>query len=132
MTGRRRRAMHLMALCVVLVTELGCASTHSRTRMRDPARSTTPILLHIQSRHWRAVDVFLLLGSARSKIGRVEALASATLPLAAHHAGGSLQLALRPMGSARVFATRRVIIGERKQIDLTVCSWLAESFLASR
>jgi hypothetical protein len=121
-------ALILPATCATLI---GCAG-QATYRWRDeytPTQSTTAI--RVENRNWRAVDVFVLLGGARSRIGRVEALSSAELPLPPNFAIGVLRVAIRPMGSPHYFATESVTAYAGTKLQLVVASRPEQSVLSN-
>jgi hypothetical protein len=95
-----------------------CASRANRASTR---LDSAPVSLTVTNQNWLDVDVFVIRGTTRYRLGAVGGNSSATLSiptsLIVH---GQLQLMADPIGSDDVYVTEMITVAPDETVQLTV------------
>ncbi len=118
--------------CVVLAAAtLLAASTSCAKRGVSSGPATQPIALDVTNENWLDVDVFVVRGTSRYRLGTVGGNGSATLSIPASVVvHGEFQLMADPIGSKDVYVTDRIAVGPDQMVQLTVAPRMRMSSFA--
>ena len=105
-----------------------CASGASRI---SSSPGLQPISLTVTNQNWLDVDVFVLNGDSRFRIGQVTGNGSATLKIPPSFVvNGQVQLMADPIGSNDVFITDQISVAPDEKVELTVAPRMRMSSFA--
>ena len=97
-----------------------CASCANRVA---PGLAAQPISLEVTNENYLDVDVFVVRGTSRYRVGTVGGNGSATLSIPGNViVHGELQLLADPIGSSEVYVTDRISVAPDQVVQLTVAS----------
>jgi hypothetical protein len=86
------------------------------------------MIVTVKNSNWMDVDVFAVRGTARSRVGSVTGLSTATFRVPVDYApDGSLQLLVDPIGSDATYLTEKIAVNPGQRVELTVTSVLRMS-----
>lgn len=106
-----------------------CASGGNRGASAGVAAQ--PIPLDVTNENYLDVDIFVVRGNSRQRLGTVGGNASATLSIPANLiAHGELQLLADPIGSKDVYVTDRIAVGPDQMVELTIAPRMRMSSFA--
>ena len=106
-----------------------CASGGNRGASAGVAAQ--PIPLEVTNENYLDVDVFVVRGTSRHRLGTVGGNASATLTIPANLiVHGEFQLMADPIGSKDVYLTDRISVGPDQIVELTVAPRMRMSSFA--
>jgi hypothetical protein len=118
---------HLAALGAATLL-VACASGASRVSSNPEQR---PISLTVTNQNWLDVDVFVVNGTSRYRIGEVGGNGSATLSIPVSLlVNGQVQLLADPVGSNDIFVTDLFTVAPDEQVQLTVAPRMRMSSFA--
>ncbi|HEX5077376.1 MAG TPA: hypothetical protein VFW03_29455 [Gemmatimonadaceae bacterium] len=105
-----------------------CASGASRI---SSSPGLQPISLTVTNQNWLDVDVFVLHGGSRYRLGQVGGSGSATLSIPSGFiTNGQVQLMADPIGSNDVFITDQISVAPDEKVELTVAPRMRMSSFA--
>jgi len=93
--------------------------------------ATQPIPLDVTNENWLDVDVFVVRGTTRYRLGTVSGNSSATLSIPASVVvHGEFQLMADPIGSKDIYVTDRITAGPDQTVQLTLAPRMRMSSFA--
>ena len=105
-----------------------CASGRNRVSS-NPALQ--PISLSVTNQNWLDVDVFVLNGNTRYRIGQVGGNGSATLSIPSSLVvNGHVQLLADPIGSNDIYTSDMIAVAPDEKVQLTVAPRMRMSSFA--
>jgi hypothetical protein len=122
--------VHRFLAVAALVMLAACAPAAEHARSGQPVdRGTT---LMVQNDNWSDVIVYLMRGSARTRIGHVSAMGKAEFKLPAAYVVGVSDVTLQaaPIGSNESYISPPIMVFPGAQVALTVGSALRLSTYA--
>jgi len=119
---------HLAAMLGAATLLAACASGASRVSSSPELR---PISLSVTNQNWLVVDVFVVNGTSRFRLGEVGGNGSATLSIPVSLlVNGQVQLLADPVGSNDIFVTDLFTVAPDEQVQLTVAPRMRMSSFA--
>jgi len=123
-----RNIRHHLAALGAATLLAACASGASRVSSNPELR---PISLIVTNQNWLDVDVFVVSGTSRYRIGEVGGNGSATLSIPASLlVNGQVQLMADPVGSNDIFTTEMFPVASDEKVQLTVAPRMRMSSFA--
>ncbi len=123
-----RNIRHHLAALGAATLLAACASGASRVSSNPELR---PISLIVTNQNWLDVDVFVVSGTSRYRIGEVGGNGSATLSIPAGLlVNGQVQLMADPVGSNDIFTTEMFPVASDEKVQLTVAPRMRMSSFA--
>ena len=121
---------HKFFSVAALVILGACAPAAEQTRRSDAVRSGT--MLMVQNDNWSDVTIYLMRGSARTRLGSVSAMGRAEFRLPAAYVVGASDVTLQasPVGSNESYISPPILVFPGAQLALTVSSALRLSNFA--
>ena len=124
-----RNIRHPLAVLVAATVLAACASGGASRTSSNPALQ--PISLTVTNQNWLDVDVFVMHGGSRYRIGEVGGNGSATLSIPSGFVmNGQVQLLADPIGSNETYLTEMISVAPDENVQLTVAPRLRMSSFA--
>ena len=124
-----RNIQHHCAVLGAATLLAACAS--GANRGVSSGLEAQPISLSVTNQNWLDVDLFVLRGTSRYRIGAVGGNASATLSIPSNLiARGEVQLMADPVGSDDRYTTGIISVAPDQKVQLTVASRMRMSSYA--
>lgn len=118
---------HWAVLCAATLVA-ACASGGNRVSSNP---SLQPISLTVTNQNWLDVDVFVLSGDSRFRIGAVSGNGSAKLSIPPSFiVNGQVQLMADPIGSNDIYTTDLISVAPDEKVQLTVAPRMRMSSFA--
>jgi hypothetical protein len=112
-----RNLRHHCAVLGAAALLAACASAHRGASGAEPKA----IALIVTNQNWLDVDVFLIRGTSRHRLGAVGGNSSATLSIPAGlFVYGDAQLMADPIGSDDIYVTERISVAPDATVELTI------------
>jgi hypothetical protein len=113
-----RNMRHHYAVLGAALLLWACASGAKRA---STGLDSTPVSLTVTNQNWLDVDIFVLRGSTRYRLGAVGGNSSATLSIPTSlTARGEIQLLADPVGSNDVYVSGAISISPDQTVELTL------------
>ncbi len=113
-----RNMRHHYAVLGAALLLWACASGAKRA---STGLDSTPVSLTVTNQNWLDVDIFVLRGTTRYRLGAVGGNSSATLSIPVSLiARGELQLLADPIGSNDVYVSGVISVSPNQTVELTV------------
>ena len=116
---------------VLVAAALLAACASCAHRGVSGASAMQPISLEVTNENWLDVDVFVVRGTSRYRLGTVGGNGSATLSIPASVVvHGEFQLMADPIGSKDVYVTDRIAVAQDQMVQLTLAPRMRMSSFA--
>ena len=111
------REIIIAGLAGLMIDSAACATHRAATAAPPPE----PVEVTVNNSNYLDVDVFVVRGTSRSRIGSVTGLSSATFHVPPHFVpDGHLQLLVDPIGTDATYLTDKIAVSEGQHVELTV------------
>jgi hypothetical protein len=119
------------ARLIAIAGALACANNRASTELALDGSEAPPVLT-VQNDNFLDVNVYLVRGSSRFRIGTVSSAASKTFRLPKEGIAGAMPLRIMadPIGENRQYFTDPVVVGPGQRLELKVGSPLSISSFA--
>ena len=116
-----------MALAALAFDVAACATTHGSSTVPQPEKTA----LTVRNNNWLDVDVFVVRGTSRSRVGSVTGMSTGTFRVPSDFSpDGVLQLMVDPVGSNGSYVTDKIAVNSGQRVELVVASVLRMSSFA--
>lgn len=123
-----RNIRHFCAVLCAATLLAACASGRNRVSSNPELQ---PISLSVTNQNWLDVDVFVLNGNTRYRIGQVGGNGSATLSIPSSLVvNGQVQLLADPIGSNDIYTSDMITVAPDEKVQLTVAPRMRMSSFA--
>lgn len=124
-----RKIRHPLAVLGAATLLAACASGGASRISSNPALQ--PISLTVTNQNWLDVNVFVMHGNSRYRIGQVGGNGSATLSIPSGLImNGQVQLLADPVGSSDTYLTDMISVAPDEKVQLTVAPRMRMSSFA--
>jgi hypothetical protein len=122
------------AAATLLVTACAPGAMSEGSASPEARKAEEPVTVTVRNNNWSDMIVYVVRGSARSRLGMVTSLRTETftVPRASISGNGTVQLYADPVGSLRGYLTEAVPVRAGQQVSLDVGSSLSISFVSVR
>ena len=115
------------ALAALTIDVTACATKQGPSTLPAPEKTAVTV----KNNNWLDVDVFVVRGSSRSRVGSVIGMGTGTFRVPSDFApDGVLQLMVDPVGSNGTYVTDRIVVTSGQRVELTVAAVLRMSSFA--